>query len=134
MIIQPSNFDSARKITISPRRLEEGYFIEFNYKKRDGSSLQYDCIVLDVYPPGGYVWALKLNGMRKTEFKKFVDRFDIMTETQKGESFQKLDVPEKGKQSYQMIQRVNLVQYYRKFIMSEMSLVRIRPLDFDSLV
>ena len=134
MIIQPSNFDSARKITISPRRLEEGYFIEFNYKKRDGSSLQYDCIVLDVYPPGGYVWALKLNDMRKTEFKKFVDRFYIMTETQKGESFQKLDVPEKGKQSYQMIQRVNLVQYYRKFIMSEMSLVRIRPLDFDSLV
>ena len=134
MIIQPSNFDSARKITISPRRLEEGYFIEFNYKKRDGSSLQYDCIVLDVYPPGGYVWALKLNDMRKTEFKKFVDRFDVMTETQKGESFQKLDVPEKGKQSYQMIQRVNLVQYYRKFIMSEMSLVRIRPLDFDSLV
>ena len=134
MIIQPSNFDSARKITISPRRLEEGYFIEFNYKKRDGSSQQYDCIVLDVYPPGGYVWALKLNDMRKTEFKKFVDRFDIMTETQKGESFQKLDVPEKGKQSYQMIQRVNLVQYYRKFIMSEMSLVRIRPLDFDSLV
>tara|TARA_Y100000592_G_scaffold43858_1_gene69555 strand:+ start:3234 stop:3638 length:405 start_codon:yes stop_codon:yes gene_type:complete len=134
MIIQPSNFDSARKITISPRRLEEGYFIEFNYKKRDGSSQQYDCIVLDVYPPGGYVWALKLNDMRKTEFKKFVDRFDVMTETQKGESFQKLDVPEKGKQSYQMIQRVNLVQYYRKFIMSEMSLVRIRPLDFDSLV
>ena len=134
MIIQPSNFDSARKITISPRRLEEGYFIEFNYKKRDGSSLQYDCIVLDVYPPGGYVWALKLNDMRKTEFKKFIDRFDIMTETQKGESFQKLDVPEKGKQSYQMIQRVNLVQYYRKFIMSEMSLVRIRPLDFDSLI
>lgn len=134
MIIQPSNFDSARKITISPRRLEEGYFIEFNYKKRDGSSQQYDCIVLDVYPPGGYVWALKLNDMRKTEFKKFVDRFDIMTETQKGESFQKLDVPEKGKQSYQMIQRVNLVQYYRKFIMSEMSLVRIRPLDFDSLI
>ena len=134
MIIQPSNFDSARKITISPRRLEEGYFIEFNYKKRDGSSQQYDCIVLDVYPPGGYVWALKLNDMRKTEFKKFIDRFDIMTETQKGESFQKLDVPEKGKQSYQMIQRVNLVQYYRKFIMSEMSLVRIRPLDFDSLI
>ena len=55
MLIQPSNFDSARKITISPRRLEEGYFIEFNYKKRDGSSQQYDCIVLDVYPPGGYV-------------------------------------------------------------------------------
>ena len=134
MIIQPSNFDSARKITISPRRLEEGYFIEFNYKKRDGSSQQYDCIVLDVYPPGGYVWALKLNDMRKTEFKKFIDRFDIMTETQKGESFQKLDVPEKGKQSYQLIQRLNLIQYYRKFIMTEMSLVRIRPLDFDSLI
>ena len=134
MLIQPSNFDSTRRITINPRNLEEGYFIEFNYKKRDGSSQQYDCIVLDVYPPGGYVWALKLNDMRKNEFKKFIDRFDIMTETQKGESFQKLDVPEKGKQSYQMIQRVNLVQYYRKFIMSEMSLVRIRPLDFDSLV
>ena len=134
MIIQPSNFDSARKITISPRRLEEGYFIEFNYKKRDGSSQQYDCIVLDVYPPGGYVWALKLNDMRKTEFGKFIDRFDVITETQKGEAFQRLDVPEKGKQSYQMIQRVNLVEYYRKFIMSEMSLVRIRPLDFDSLI
>tara|TARA_Y100001973_G_scaffold77467_1_gene113371 strand:+ start:452 stop:631 length:180 start_codon:yes stop_codon:yes gene_type:complete len=33
MIIQPSNFDSARKITISPRRLEEGYFIEFNTRR-----------------------------------------------------------------------------------------------------
>ncbi len=134
MLIQPSNFDSARKITISPRRLEEGYFIEFNYKKRDGSSQQYDCIVLDVYPPGGYVWALKLNDMRKTEFRRFIDRFDVITETQKGEEFQRLDVPEKGKQSYQMIQRVNLIEYYRKFIMSEMSLVRIRPLDFDSLI
>ena len=134
MLIQPSNFDSARKITISPRRLEEGYFIEFNYKKRDGSSKQYECIVLDVYPPGGYVWALKLNDMRKTEFKKFIDRFDVIAETQKGEEFQRLDVPEKGKQSYQMIQRVNLIEYYRKFIMSEMSLVRIRPLDFDSLI
>ena len=134
MIIQPSNFDSARKITISPRRLEEGYFIEFNYKKRDGSSQQYDCIVLDVYPPGGYVWALKLNDMGKTEFKKFIDRFDVITETQKGEEFQRLDVPEKGKQSYQMIQRVNLIEYYRKFIMSEMSLVRIRPIDFNSLI
>ena len=134
MIIQPSNFDSPRKITINPRRLEEGYFIEFNYKKRDGSSQQYDCIVLDVYPPGGYVWALKLNDMRKTEFRKFIDRFDVITETQKGEEFQRLDVPEKGKQSYQMIQRVNLIEYYRKFIMSEMSLVRIRPLDFDSLI
>ena len=134
MIIQPSNFDSPRKITINPRRLEEGYFIEFNYKKRDGSSKQYECIVLDVYPPGGYVWALKLNDMRKTEFKKFIDRFDVIAETQKGEEIQRLDVPEKGKQSYQMIQRVNLVEYYRKFIMSEMSLVRIRPLDFDSLV
>ena len=72
--------------------------------------------------------------MRKTEFKKFVDRFEIVTETIQGDEFQKLDVPEKGKQSYQMIQRVNLVEYYRKFIMSEMSLVRIRPLDFDSLV
>ena len=69
MLIQPSNFDSTKKITINPRRLEEGYFIEFNYKKRDGSSQQYDCIVLDVYPPGGYVWALKLNDMRKTEFQ-----------------------------------------------------------------
>ena len=134
MIIQPSNFDSTRKITINPRRLEEGYFIEFNYKKRDGSSKQYECIVLDVYPPGGYVWALKLNDMRKTEFKKFIDRFDVITETQKGEEFQRLDVPEKGKQSYQMIQRVNLIEYYRKFIMSEMSLVRIRPIDFNSLI
>ena len=134
MLLQPSNFDSTKRITINPRKLEEGYFVEFNYKKRDGSSQQYDCIVLDVYPPGGYVWALKLNDMRKNEFKKFIDRFDIMTETQKGESFQKLDVPEKGKQSYQMIQRVNLVQYYRKFIMKEMNLVRIRPLDFDSLI
>ena len=110
MIIQPRNFDSVRKITINPRNLEEGYFVEFNYKKRDGSSQQYECIVLDVYPPGGYVWALKLNDMRKTEFKKFVDRFEIVTET------------------------LNFEQYYRKFIMKEMNLVRIRPLDFDSLV
>jgi len=134
MIIQPSNFDSTRKITINPRRLEEGYFIEFNYTKRDGSSQHYDCIVLDVYPPGGYVWALKLNDMRKTEFRKFIDRFDVITETQKGEEFQRLDVPEKGKQSYQMVQRLNFEQYYRKFIMKEMNLVRIRPLDFDSLI
>ena len=134
MIIQPSNFDSTRKITINPRRLEEGYFIEFNYKKRDGSSKQYECIVLDVYPPGGYVWALKLNDMRKTEFKKFIDRFDVITETQKGEEFQRLDVPEKGKQSYQVIKRLKLENYYRKFIMQEMSLVRIRPIDFDSLI
>ena len=47
MIIQPSNFDSVRKITLNPRNLEEGYFVEFNYKKRDGSSQQYECIVLD---------------------------------------------------------------------------------------
>ena len=134
MIIQPSNFDSVRKITINPRNLEEGYFVEFNYKKRDGSSQQYECVVLDVYPPGGYVWALKLNDMRKTEFKKFVDRFEVVTETLKGDEFQKLDVPEKGKQSYQMVQRLNFVEYYRKFIMKEMNLVRIRPLDFDSLV
>ena len=40
MIIQPSNFDSVRKITLNPRNLEEGYFVEFNYKKRDGSSQQ----------------------------------------------------------------------------------------------
>ena len=133
MIIQPSNFDSIRKITINPRNLEEGYFVEFNYKKRDGSAQQYECIVLDVYPPGGYVWALKLNDMRKTEFKKFVEKFEIVTETQKGDEFQKLDVPEKGKQSYQMVQRLNFEQYYRKFIMKEMNLVRIRPLDFDSI-
>ena len=134
MLIQPSNFDSTRRITINPRNLEEGYFIEFNYKKRDGSSQQYDCIVLDVYPPGGYVWALKLNDMRKIEFKKVVERFDTMVKEQRGEEFEVLDVPEKGKQSYQLIQRLNLIQYYRKFIMTEMSLVRIRPLDFDSLI
>ena len=29
MIIQPTNFDSVRKITINPRNLEEGYFVEF---------------------------------------------------------------------------------------------------------
>ena len=134
MLLNPSNFDSTKRITINPRRLEEGYFIEFNYKKRDGSSQQYDCIVLDVYPPGGYVWALKLNDMRKTEFKRIVERFDTMVKEQRGEEFEVLDVPEKGKQSYQLIQRLNLTQYYRKFIMTEMSLVRIRPLDFDSLI
>jgi len=134
MLIQPSNFDSTKKITINPRRLEEGYFIEFNYKKRDGSSQQYDCIVLDVYPPGGYVWALKLNDMRKTEFKRVVERFGTIVKEQRGEEFGVLDVPEKGKQSYQLIQRLNLMQYYRKFIMTEMSLVRIRPIDFDSLI
>ena len=134
MLLQPSNFDSTKRITINPRKLEEGYFVEFNYKKRDGSSQQYDCIVLDVYPPGGYVWALKLNDMRKIEFKKVVERFDTMVKEQRGEEFEVLDVPEKGKQSYQLIQRLNLIQYYRKFIMTEMSLVRIRPLDFDSLI
>ena len=134
MLLQPSNFDSTKRITINPRKLEEGYFVEFNYKKRDGSSQQYDCIVLDVYPPGGYVWALKLNDMGKTEFKRVVERFDTMVKEQRGEEFEVLDVPEKGKQSYQLIQRLNLIQYYRKFIMTEMSLVRIRPLDFDSLI
>ena len=134
MLLQPSNFDSTKRITINPRKLEEGYFVEFNYKKRDGSSQQYDCIVLDVYPPGGYVWALKLNDMRKTEFKRVVERFDTMVKEQRGEEFEVLDVPEKGKQSYQLIQRLNLTQYYRKFIMTEMNLVRIRPLDFDSLI
>ena len=134
MIIQPSNFDSSKRITINPRRLTEGIFVEFNYKKRDGTSSQYDIICLDVYPPGGYVWGLKLNDMVKTDFRKIVDRFEVIMHEEKGVSFQKLDVPEKGKQSYQMIQRVNLAEYYRKFIMSEMSLVRIRPLDFDSLI
>ncbi len=134
MLLNPSNFDSTKRITINPRRLEEGYFIEFNYKKRDGSSQQYDCIVLDVYPPGGYVWALKLNDMRKTEFKRFAERFDRVVKEQRGEEFEVLDVPEKGKQSYQMIQRLRMEQYYRKFIMTEMSLVKIRPLDLDSLI
>ena len=134
MLLNPSNFDSTKRITINPRKLEEGYFVEFNYKKRDGSSQQYDCIVLDVYPPGGYVWALKLNDMRKTEFKRIVERFDTMVKEQRGEEFEVLDVPEKGKQSYQMVQRLNFVEYYRKFIMKEMNLVRIRPLDFDSIV
>ena len=134
MIIQPTNFDSVRKITINPRNLEEGYFVEFNYKKRDGSSQQYECIVLDVYPPGGYVWALKLDDMLKTDFRRVLERFDTSTKEIQGQQFKKLELPEKGLQSYQVIKRLKLEQYYRKFIMNEMSLVRIRPIDFDSLI
>ena len=133
MIIKPSNFDSSTRITINPRRLTEGLFVEFNYKKRDGTSSQYDVICLDVFPPGGYVWGLKLNDMVKTDFKKVLNQFEVTIHEEKGNEVQKLDVPEKGKQSYQLVQRLKLEKYYRKFIMSEMSLVRIRPLDFDSI-
>ena len=49
MIIQPSNFDSTRKITINPRRLEEGYFIEFNYKKFSlGFSSRYNSFIANI--------------------------------------------------------------------------------------
>ena len=92
------------------------------------------CIVLDVYPPGGYVWALKLDDMLKTDFRKILEKFETNTELIQGQSFKKLELPEKGKQSYQVIKRLKLDLYYRKFIMSEMSLVRIRPIDFDSLI
>jgi len=134
MLIKPSNFESQVKITLNPRTLKEGFFIEFNYKKRDGTSQLYDCIVLDVYPPGGYVWALKLDDMLKTDFRRVLERFDTKTTEIQGQTFKKLELPEKGKQSYQVIKRLKLDTYYRKFIMSEMSLVRIRPIDFDSLI
>lgn len=134
MLIKPSNFESQVKITLNPRTLKEGFFIEFNYKKRDGTSQLYDCVVLDVYPPGGYVWALKLDDMLKTDFRKILEKFETNTELIQGQSFKKLELPEKGKQSYQVIKRLRLDLYYRKFIMSEMSLVRIRPIDFDSLI
>jgi len=134
MLIRPANFESQVKLTLNPRNLEEGFFVEFNYKKRDGTSQLYDCIVLDVYPPGGYVWALKLDDMLKTDFRRVLERFDTKTTEIQGQSFKKLELPEKGKQSYQVIKRLKLDLYYRKFIMSEMSLVRIRPIDFDSLI
>jgi len=134
MLIKPSNFESQVKLTLNPRNLEEGFFVEFNYKKRDGTSQLYDCIVLDVYPPGGYVWALKLDDMLKTDFRRVLERFDTKTTEIQGQTFKKLELPEKGKQSYQVIKRLKLDTYYRKFIMSEMSLVRIRPIDFDSLI
>ena len=134
MLIRPANFESQVKLTLNPRNLEEGFFVEFNYKKRDGTSQLYDCIVLDVYPPGGYVWALKLDDMLKTDFRKILEKFETNTELIQGQSFKKLELPEKGKQSYQVIKRLRLDLYYRKFIMSEMSLVRIRPIDFDSLI
>lgn len=134
MLIRPANFESQVKLTLNPRNLEEGFFVEFNYKKRDGTSQLYDCIVLDVYPPGGYVWALKLDDMLKTDFRKILEKFETNTELIQGQSFKKLELPEKGKQSYQVIKRLKLDLYYRKFIMSEMSLVRIRPIDFDSLI
>ena len=133
MLIQPNNFTTNRKFTLNPRRLEEGIFVEFNYKKRDGSSSQYEAIVLDVYPPGGYIWALKLIDMRKSELKRMVDKLGIEITEQQGQDFQKLDV-ETGKQSYKMVQNLRLENHYRKFIMSEMSLVRIRPIDFNSLI
>tara|TARA_Y100000004_G_scaffold148388_1_gene169875 strand:- start:79 stop:483 length:405 start_codon:yes stop_codon:yes gene_type:complete len=134
MLIRPTNFESQVKLTLNPRNLEEGFFVEFNYKKRDGTSQLYDCIVLDVYPPGGYVWALKLDDMLKTDFRRVLEKFDISIKEIQGQEFQRLDVPEKGKQSYQVIKRLKLENYYRKFIMQEMSLVRIRPIDFDSLI
>ncbi len=134
MLIRPANFESQVKLTLNPRNLEEGFFVEFNYKKRDGTSQLYDCIVLDVYPPGGYVWALKLDDMLKTDFRRVLERFDTKTTEIQGQAFKKLELPEKGKQSYQVIKRLKLDTYYRKFIMSEMSLVRIRPIDFDSLI
>jgi hypothetical protein len=134
MLIRPANFESQVKLTLNPRNLEEGFFVEFNYKKRDGTSQLYDCIVLDVYPPGGYVWALKLDDMLKTDFRRVLERFDTKTTEIQGQTFKKLELPEKGKQSYQVIKRLKLDTYYRKFIMSEMSLVRIRPIDFDSLI
>ena len=34
MLLQPSNFDSTKRIAINPRRLTEGIFVEFNYKKK----------------------------------------------------------------------------------------------------
>jgi len=134
MLIRPANFESQVKLTLNPRTLEEGFFVEFNYKKRDGTSQQYDCIVLDVFPPGGYVWALKLDDMLKTDFRRVLERFDTSTKEIQGQQFKKLELPEKGLQSYQVIKRLKLEQYYRKFIMNEMSLVRIRPIDFDSLI
>ena len=134
MLIRPANFESQVKLTLNPRNLEEGFFVVFNYKKRDGTSQLYDCIVLDVYPPGGYVWALKLDDMLKTDFRRVLERFDTKTTEIQGQTFKKLELPEKGKQSYQVIKRLKLDTYYRKFIMSEMSLVRIRPIDFDSLI
>jgi len=134
MLIRPANFESQVKLTLNPRNLEEGFFIEFNYKKRDGTSQLYDCIVLDVYPPGGYVWALKLDDMIKTDFRRVLERFDTSTKEIQGQTFKRLELPEKGLQSYQVIKRLKLEQYYRKFIMAEMSLVRIRPIDFDSLI
>ena len=63
-----------------------------------------------------------------------LEKFETNTELIQGQSFKKLELPEKGKQSYQVIKRLKLDLYYRKFIMSEMSLVRIRPIDFDSLI
>ena len=134
MILKPTDFLSSQRIAINPRRLEEGFFVEFNYKKRDGSSSQYDAIVLDTYPPGGYVWALKLNDMKRTDFIRVIEKFEISIQEEKGQEFQRLDVPEKGKLSYKMIQQLRVVEYYRKFIMTEMSLCRIRPIDFESLI
>jgi hypothetical protein len=134
MIITPLNFENTLKITINPRRLTEGLFVEFNYKKRDGTASQYDIITLDVFPPGGYVWGLKMNDMTKVDFRKVLNKFDVEIHEEKGNEIQKLDVPEKGKQSYTMVQKLKFEKYYRKFIMSEMSLVRIRPINFNSLI
>jgi hypothetical protein len=72
--------------------------------------------------------------MLKTDFRRVLERFDTKTTEIQGQTFKKLELPEKGKQSYQVIKRLKLDTYYRKFIMSEMSLVRIRPIDFDSLI
>jgi hypothetical protein len=134
MLLNPTNFESQVKLSTNPRRLEEGVFIEFNYKKRDDTSEQYDAIVLDVYPPGGYVWALKLNDMPREDIKRILNKVDVVISEKKGIEIQRLEVPENGLQSYQMVKKLKLEQYYRKFIMKEMTLVRVRPLDYNSLV
>ena len=46
--------------------------------------------------------------MLKTDFRKVLEKFDTSTKEINGQEFQRLDVPEKGKQSYQMIQRLKL--------------------------
>ncbi len=155
MKINNSNFNKPDKFTINPRQLVEGLYTEFNYQKRDDTSSKYKILVLDVYPANGYVWGLKLDTMTTGEVVKLFrevspglkkvasllksattgDREELMEDigdmihpVPGGEVF-KLPVPTNGKQTYSLVKKLQLVPHYRKFIMKQMKLVRVR--DFD---
>ena len=160
MRISNNNFSNPQKYTINPRQLVEGLYTEFNYKKRDGTSSPYKILCLDVYPTGGYVWGLKLDPMRVGDLVRLLrdvspgllktfktlanvatgqldelieELSDYIHKVPGGEVF-KLPISESGKQTYQMVKKLRLEEHYRKFIMSEMKLVRVRDFAIETLL